>query len=57
MSLMTPLAGIARNGRPDAVHTPAVVPADTLVPTCRSGLSVVWRRGSDGALVMEWKKE
>jgi hypothetical protein len=55
-SLMTPLAGIARNRRREAAHSQAVVPADTQVPARRSGLSIVWRMGSDGALIMEWKQ-
>ena len=55
-SLMTPLAGIAGNRRPDAVHSPAVVLADTQVPARQPGLSIVWRAGSDGALTMEWKQ-
>ena len=55
-SLMTPLAGIARNRRPEGAHSPAVVPADTQVAARRSGLSMVWRAGSDGALIMEWEQ-
>jgi hypothetical protein len=55
-SLMTPLAGIAGNRRPDAVHSPAVVLADTQVPVRPPGLAIVWRTGSDGALIMEWKQ-
>ena len=55
-SLMTPLAGIARNRRPDAAHSPAGVPADTEVPARRSALSMVWQTGSDGALIMEWRQ-
>ena len=54
-SLMTPLAGIARNRRPEATHAPAVVPTDTPVAARRSGLSTVWRTGTDGTLIMEWK--
>jgi hypothetical protein len=55
-SLMTPLAGIARNRPPEAAHSPAVVPADTQVAARRSGLSMVWRTGSDGVLIMEWEQ-
>jgi hypothetical protein len=55
-SLMTPLAGIAQNRRPEAAHPPAVVPVDTQVPARRSGLSIVWRTGCDGALIMEWQQ-
>ena len=55
-SLMTPLAGIARNRRPEAADSPADVPGDTQVPARQPGLSIVWRAGSDGALTMEWKQ-
>jgi hypothetical protein len=55
-SLMTPLAGIARNRRPEAARSPTDAPGDTQVPARRPGLSMVWRAGSDGALIMEWKQ-
>jgi hypothetical protein len=53
-SLMTPLAGMARSMRPYAADPLPVAPVNAVAPARSAGLSVRWRRDTDGALIMEW---
>jgi hypothetical protein len=53
-SLFTPLAGIARSSRPHTAHSIGVTQVEAIVPARRAGLYARWRKGSDGALIMDW---